>query len=133
MRMKNFFAGIALACLSVFANPAFADSGPWVETKTPLLASATFTGNAHYLAGIGAGTSGASFFGASFTADQNGTCYIDVSDNGSTWVVASTLALTAGNTNDLTVRVRSAYYRVRYVNGGTNQGAFTVYSSETQN
>lgn len=130
-RIKKFLLGGLLALLA--SSPALADAGPWVETKTPLLANAVFTGSAHYLVALGAGSTGASLFGASFYADQAGTCEIDVSDDGSTWTLVSTLALTAGNTNDLTVRVRSAYYRVKFTNGGTNQGAFRVFSSETQN
>lgn len=133
MRIKSILAGIALACLSVSSAFAAGNAGPWVETKTPLVANDVFTGSAHYLVPLGAGPTGASFFGASFYADQAGTCEIDVSDDGSTWTLASSLALTAGNTNDLTVRVRSAYYRVKFTNGGTNQGAFRVFSSETQN
>ena len=128
--IKSFLAGAALALLA--SSPAFADSGPWVETTATLSANDTFTGNTHYLVAAGGGTSGASFFGAMFASDQNGTAYIDSSNDGSNWTVASTLALTGGHTVDLNVPVRASYYRVRYVNGGSNQNSFRVFATQTQ-
>lgn len=132
MRIKSIFAGIALACLSVSSAFAAGNAGPWVETTTPVLASATYTGTSHYLIAAGSGTGGASFFGGQFYADQDGTAYIDSSNDGTTWTVASTKALTATHTVDLNVPLRASYYRVRFVNGGTNQGAFRVFAAQTQ-
>jgi len=132
MRIKSIFAGIALACLSVSSAFAADNAGPWVETTTPVLASATYTGTSHYLIAAGSGTGGASFFGGQFYADRDGTAYIDSSNDGTTWTVASTKALTATHTVDLNVPLRASYYRVRFVNGGADQGAFRVFAAQTQ-
>jgi hypothetical protein len=128
--IKTYIVGAVLALLA--SSPALAAPGPWVETKTPLVASATYTGPARYLDPLGAGPTSATFFGAHVFADQAGTAYIDISDDAATWNVAASATLTASTASDLTVPIRSAYYRVRVVNGGVDEATLRVFSSQTQ-
>ena len=109
----------------------------FADTATPLTSSATFTGTGRqtfYYTGFG-------FFGAFAYSDVAGTLYIDhSSDSGTTWREAASAPLVAGTVGyraDLNVRLRgfagsgAAYYRARFVNGGTAQTTFTLSTSFT--
>jgi hypothetical protein len=101
--------------------------------------SSTALGSAGVFTGTGRITSGANWpwFCARAFADQAGTLFIDCSvDSGTTYRVADSIALAAGETKSLAVRTTgiagtSTLYRVRYVNGGTAQGAFQLSSAFT--
>ncbi|WCT73914.1 hypothetical protein PQ455_01385 [Sphingomonas naphthae] len=91
-----------------------------------LAASATYTSTAIAQPG------NASYFGCTFLADASGgTAYVDMSHDGSFWIIAAGAAVTAGATLDLNVRVRAANYRCRFANGANALAALHVYSSFT--
>ena len=101
-----------------------------LETTTPLSASATFTGATRDAYGVG--TQGAvspwAFFVASIYADQSGTAYIDLSSDGTTWVIAAVLAVSPSTPATISAPVMAQFCRVRVVNGSTTQTTFAVRS-----
>ena len=101
-----------------------------LETTTPLSASATFTGATRDAYGVG--TQGAvspwAFFVASIYADQSGTAYIDLSSDGTTWVIAAVLSIAPSTPATISAPVMAQFCRVRVVNGATTQTTFAVRS-----
>ncbi|MBX9661924.1 hypothetical protein [Novosphingobium sp.] len=101
----------------------------FTDSSTPLSSAGVFTGT-------GRVTTNANYpwFCARAFADQAGTLFIECSvDSGTTYRVADSIALAAGETKSLAVRATGAagtatLYRVRYVNGGSAQGAFQLSS-----
>jgi hypothetical protein len=54
--------------------------------------------------------------------DQDGTLYVECSaDDGATWPLASKYTVTGGTSLPVTEPLFGTHYRVRYVNGGTDQ------------
>jgi len=109
-----------------------------VETTTPLLASATFTGAAKVQGVINSGMPSSSpfdFFLGCIISDQTGIARIERSLDNVTWTrVTPDVKI---NTNDVTRvwcrQTSLTYYRVVVVNGATNQTSFlleTGFSSE---
>jgi hypothetical protein len=104
-------------------------STPYTDSTTPLGAGATFTGTSRdvqYSA-----TSYIYFDGirAVVTADQAGTLYIDESPDNSTWILGlASVAVGANEVKTLSHKVTCRYVRVRYVNDGSAQGTFKLYS-----
>lgn len=104
----------------------------YTDSSTPLGSAGVFTGT-------GRVTTNPNYpwFCARAFADQAGNLFIDCSvDSGTTYRVADSIALAAGETKSLAVRATGAagtatLYRVRYVNGGTAQGAFQLSSAFT--
>lgn len=104
----------------------------FTDSTTNLTASSTFTGTSR--------TSAANYsrFCATAFADQTGTLNIEQSlDSGSTWQVVATAAVAVSTPTQLTVNVTGLVgstnlFRVRYVNGGTNQGLFRLSSAFLQ-
>ena len=63
-------------------------------------------------------------------ADQAGTLYVDQSTDGSTTHFTESFAVTAGSSGSAGFlrRVYAPFVRVRYINGGSNQGSFSLFS-----
>ena len=63
-------------------------------------------------------------------ADQAGTLYVDQSNDGSTTHFTESFAVTAGSGGSAAFlrRVYAPFIRVRYTNGGTVQGSFSLFS-----
>jgi hypothetical protein len=128
--MKKVLLGLALAL--AFTIPADAQrlgqaAALYSETATALGSSATYTGATHDVGPI-------PYYdqvGCVFRADQSGTAYLDMSADGSSWTVQDTASVSASTTTDLNARVRTRFWRCRYVNGSTAQGSFAVFSSAT--
>ncbi|AVX21588.1 hypothetical protein SAMN02745885_01663 [Carboxydocella sporoproducens DSM 16521] len=104
----------------------------YTDSTTALAASATYTGSTRDL-----GTDGnnyPAFAIARAYADQPGTLYIEQSRDGTIWrsAVGDSIALAAGETRTLTVRLLARYWRVKYVNGATAQGSFELISSTSE-
>lgn len=97
------------------------------DSTTILLASATFNGTARQVGREGFGKFG--FFRAIATSDQAGTLNIQQSIDGTTWMTTQTVAVTAASVKTLEDKLICEFVRVQYVNGGTNQGSFTVASA----
>lgn len=101
-------------------------------TTEPLAAGATYT-----QAWQDTATTSTYYVAGSVTADQPGTAYVDLSDDGV--LVAQTLTVlaftpaTAGTANAQTfthpTQITTRYYRTRYVNGATAQGTCAVYQT----
>lgn len=102
----------------------------------PYTDSSTALGSAGVFTGTGRVTTGANYpwFRARALADQAGTLFIECStDSGTTYRVAATVAVAAGVPAEIVTGATGAagtatLYRVRYVNGGTAQGAFQLSS-----
>ena len=97
----------------------------YTDSTTALGASATFTGTARDTGSTGYYNK----FRAQAYADQAGTLYIEQSRDSSTWRVSATVSVGAGETKQVDVLIYTRYVRVRYVNGGTAQGAFELLSA----
>ena len=63
-------------------------------------------------------------------ADQAGTLYVDQSNDGSTLHFTESFAVTAGSGGSAAFlrRIYTSYVRVRYINGGSGQGDFSLFS-----
>lgn len=61
-------------------------------------------------------------------ADQAGTLYIEQSPDGQNWDISEEVTVTAGDGQGFSKSLYGPYVRLRYVNGGTDQGAFRLYS-----
>ena len=123
-------AATSLAALLVAetSNVVFAGS------SAALASNATYTGAVRDLgAAVTVGIS-ISYFNALFYADQIGTAFIDVSDDGTTWTPAVTgTAVVASTPLTLTAPILGRYYRQRFVNGATAQGAFRASCAFSRN
>lgn len=101
----------------------------FTDSTAALTASSTFTGTGRALA------ANYTKFNATAFADQAGTLYIDQSlDTGATYQQVATVAMTASVGVTISVPATglagtATLYRVRYINGGTNQGTFRLSSA----
>ncbi len=103
----------------------------WNDSTTVLAASATFTGTARDV-GVASGTvTTATYFNASFFADQAGTVSIEVSNDNTTWRQIASAALAVSTPAILSVPVMTRFHRVKLVNGATLQGLVMINSSYT--
>ncbi|HID56453.1 TPA: hypothetical protein EYP37_07975 [Candidatus Poribacteria bacterium] len=94
----------------------------FTDSTTSLAAGASFTGS----------TRDAQYytqFRAKAYADQAGTLYIQQSRDGSTWRTTHSIAVGAGETQQIVADLVDRYCRVHYVNGATDQAAFELTSS----
>jgi hypothetical protein len=93
-------------------------------TTTPLGANGTVT--------LGpANTDRADYISGSVFADQAGTIYIEQSGDGVNWDISSDYPVTASDGKGFSEALFSPYVRIRYVNGGSAQGAFRITSRFT--
>jgi hypothetical protein len=107
-----------------------------LQRVSPFTDSSTALGSAGVFTGTGRVTTGGNYpwFRARAFADQAGTLFIDCSvDSGTTYRVAATVAVAANVPAEIVTGATGAagtatLYRVRYVNGGTAQGAFQLSS-----
>ena len=62
-------------------------------------------------------------------ADQSGTLHVDQSNEGSTTHFTESFAVTSGSGGSAAFlrRIFGAYVRLRYVNGATVQGSFSIF------
>jgi hypothetical protein len=91
------------------------------STTTPLTGSSTFTGSQFSTNGFGRIT------GTVF-ADQSGTVDVDQSSDGANYDYTSSFSVSASTGLAFSVEVIAPNARIRYVNGGSNQGTFRLYS-----
>ena len=100
----------------------------YTDSTTALAASATFTGTTRDITT----TPRRNRVTARAFADQAGTLFIEQSRDGTTFRNPAThsVAVAVGETRQLTVDIVTRYWRVRYVNGATLQGAFELLSAE---
>ncbi len=100
----------------------------YTDSTTALAAGATFTGTTRDITT----TPRRNRVTARAFADQAGTLFIEQSRDATTWrsPVGHSVAVAAGETRQLTVDIVTRYWRVRYVNGATAQGAFELLSAE---
>ena len=107
-------------------------------TTTVLAAAATYTGTYRRVFYVPDATLSETPFhtpwaryltGLTF-ADQAGTLYGDQSNDGSTTHFTESFAVTAGAAGAAAFlrRVYAPFIRVRYLNGGTLQGSFSLFS-----
>ena len=59
-------------------------------------------------------------------ADQTGTLYVEQSFDGTNWDVSKSIAVTASAGQAINEPLVAPYFRARYVNGATAQGAFRL-------
>ena len=95
----------------------------FTETETPLGANVTFIGQPRDLAGQ------YGYFRALVFADQAGTLNFEQSMNGTVWTTVKTTSVTANQGLVDQVQVAARYVRIRYVNGGTAQNTFRLYTA----
>ena len=62
-------------------------------------------------------------------ADQSGTLHVEQSADGTNWDLDTTTAVSASTGASFTVRLFAPYWRLRYVNGGSDQSVFRVEAS----
>ena len=100
----------------------------FTDITTALAAGATFTGTTRDITT----TPRRNRVTARAFADQAGTLFVEQSRDGTTWRNPAThsVAVAAGETRQLTVDIVTRYWRVRYLNGATLQGAFELLSAE---
>jgi len=133
LTQKRFAPPVANVSISAGSQTIgnLARQNGFTDSTATLTASSTFTGT-----GRAAATNYTKFNATAF-ADQAGTLYIDQSlDTGGTYQQVATVAVVASVGITLSVPVTGAagsatLYRVRYVNGGVNQGTFRLSSSYT--
>ena len=65
-------------------------------------------------------------------ADQAGTLYIEQSFDGTNWDKSTSISVSASAGQGFTEAIIAPIARVRYVNGGTNQGTFRLYARAIQ-
>ena len=94
--------------------------GVALESSTPLIADAIFTGEAH-------DAQYHSRFGGSVYASHQGTLYVDQSPDGTNWDIRDQFDVAGGVGRTYEVDLHARYVRVYYVNGPTNQTAFRLY------
>ena len=107
-------------------------------TTTALDASATYTGTYRRVFYVPDATLSETPFHTPWAryltgiayADQSGTLYVDQSNDGSTTHFTESFAVTSGSGGSAAFlrRVYAPFIRVRYVNGGSNQGTFSLFS-----
>ena len=90
-----------------------------IETTTTLTANSSFTS-------ASIDTTNYSSFQGFVYADQDGTLEIQVSADNSNWYPAQDISVTAGSTVTFDFTVVSAYTRVVYTNGSTDQSSFRL-------
>lgn len=89
------------------------------STTTPLLSAATFTGTSRDVSAY-------SSVIVSCLADVAGTLYIEFSINGTNWDSSLSFTVSAATNEVHRVTVTRQYFRIRYVNNGTNQTYFRL-------
>jgi hypothetical protein len=93
-------------------------------TASPLAANATYTSNV-MVADRADNISGMVF------ADQAGTIFVEQSADGVNWDISTDYPIPANDGKGFSEPLYGPYVRIRYVNGGTAQGAFRLYSRFT--
>ena len=73
------------------------------------------------------------YFTGFFRADQAGTASLEASNDNSTFVTCATAALAASTPLFLQCPIVTRYFRVKLVNGSTNQGSLIVNSAFSGN
>jgi hypothetical protein len=107
-------------------------------TTTVLAAAATFTGTYKRVFYIPDATLSETPFhipwaryitGVAY-ADQSGTLYVDQSNDGTTTHFTESFAVTSGSGGSAAFlrRIYAPYVRVKFTNGGTLQGDFSLFS-----
>ena len=128
-------AGGTIATVTTLATAATLTTGnvqgilaQYINSTTTLAASVPFTGAARDLTA----TPRRNRVVARAFADQAGTLFIEQSRDGAIWrsPVGHSVAVAAGETRQLTVDIVTRWWRVRYVNGATPQGAFELLSAD---
>lgn len=90
-----------------------------VSSHTPLVANDTYTDTVQSLPGD-------NLIGAVFS-DKAGTLFLEQSlDNGTTWAISTSIAVTAGAVSKFKEPVYLAACRARYVNDGDDQTKFDL-------
>lgn len=120
-RLRGDTSGLYLA-----ANANF------VESTTALAANGSITGAAR---NVGS-RDRFSFYLADAYADTAGTLFVERSVDGTTWRPANGTtgqAVAAGASVIVKLPISSQFYRARYVNGGTAQGAFLLTTAFSLN
>lgn len=92
-------------------------------TNTPLAANGTWSDE--FYPGLGDSIVGSVF------ADQEGTIYIEQSADNDNWDVSTSYAITASDGKGFDEPILLPYVRIRYLNGGTDQGVFRVHARVT--
>ncbi len=113
-------AGLGTGITYIPGNTGYQSAGN--TTTTPLAISATFTGTAE--------DNSAPYVSISCFADVSGTLFFDFSVDGTNWVASpsSGLWLAAGSTLFETYYKGPRQFRARFVNDGSVQTAFRLYS-----
>ena len=96
----------------------------YIGTTSPLGANATYVSDAKV-------TDRADNISGSVFADQAGTIYIEQSYDGQNWDISTDYSVSANDGKGFNESLYAPYVRVRYVNGGTAQGAFRLYTRFT--
>lgn len=64
-------------------------------------------------------------------SDQAGTIFIEQSHDQQNWDISTSYTVDAADGKGFSEQLYAPYVRVRYLNGGTNQGAFRLYTRFT--
>jgi hypothetical protein len=96
----------------------------FLTSSAPLAANGTYTSRT-LLSDRADKISGSVF------ADQAGTIYIEQSADGTNWDISTNYSVTASTGKGFSEDLLLPYIRIRYVNGGTNQGAFRITARYT--
>lgn len=94
------------------------------STSTPLTAGSTYT-SGNLLVGLADKVVGSVF------ADQAGTIFIEQSADGTNWDISTNYPVAAADGKGFSEDILLPQVRVRYVNGGTNQGSFRLWVRTT--
>lgn len=65
--------------------------------------------------------------GSAFS-DQAGTLYIEQSFDGTNWDISTSITITASDGKGFSEELVAPNIRLRYTNGGTNQGEFRLFA-----
>lgn len=96
----------------------------YIGTTDPLDANGEYTSGTKV-------TDRADNISGSVYSDQAGTIFIEQSHDGENWDISTDYAVSADDGKGFSEPLYAPYVRIRYVNGGTDQGVFRLYSRFT--
>lgn len=100
---------------------------PFFGSTTALTSGSTWQSDN----GVGRPTGYADNISGMVFADQAGTLYIEQSADGTNFDISTSYSVTASDGKGFSEPLYGAYVRLRYVNGGTNQGSFRISARYT--
>jgi hypothetical protein len=131
IRSQNWLAtqpisgSVTATVSSTTANIGTSGITAYTDSSANLAGAGTFTGTSR----DAGSTIGYNWFAANAFADVAGTLRVEKSTDNSTWRLAESIAVGAGEGKSLRVPITTRYLRAVYVNGATIQTSFLLTSS----